>query len=897
MSTPIKYDIQQTCHEMSLLRVPELKAVCRSIGLPLSGRKADLQARIKEYVENSLRPNHVDPFRPKAIMALIQKSKVGDVLPTYESILQALRTGAFTHPVATGHAPPSSLFPSDSVDGAPHDESGDQHQTARAVGRKGSPSSVFYPSPFYNLKRMVSGSPKMAAKSPGRGTCNMKFRLSETESKFILDSKDTKLLLFCGPVSQGNRVHIQFPHPNEIKLNDNMIKDNVRGLKNKIGTAKPADLTPFVKHNAENYLQLVYAFTKEDFLVYLYIVTMNTPEKILEGVLARPKIVKPATLAYIKKILSEDEDDDLMTTSTIMTLQCPISYSRMKYPVKSVRCDHLQCFDAMSFILSQMQIPTWQCPVCQKQIEIKDLAVCDYVDDIIKSSNENVEQVVINSDGSWVAKEEEPENRPGKSTDTEQPAQTNIKDEDIDQVILDEEMSTKKAANDPIVISLDSDDEDDDVSLAEELAKLKNHPQSHSNSHTSPQKQSRTPDSLLNGKVSRASSVPLAVEQTSSFSPNERSISSNGGNAPLDRTISTEGSARVISLPSRSAGVLSTGSGSLSNHPVTTLNHTLQDNGISTITRLPRDMPATNLHRVLTDYNPSGHLNSQHDATLSNLSSKTGDVHRPSNSSSSFNGAQKRASIPNILGSAPLSNQSRTPDNRLTHGTSIHENPRLELNGDQSLLFGGNTGQASGNLAGVSPAENSRRSNSHDQSQYRLHSNAFHSTAPPNEPSKNTSPGTTVAPASVVGTNTRNTQRGPTGDVSQESVEQPQSASRASDESSARIMSPSHHTEPVVSVSTISSNTRPPILPPLPSIHRPLISPSPPVDDAPSGYYPTRQDHSKAYPSTNPRNKKPPVSPFIPRKYSSVVPKKRLLSTSDGAAKGDTNNACTNHGD
>ncbi|AGO10113.1 AaceriAAR121Wp [[Ashbya] aceris (nom. inval.)] len=897
MSTPIKYDIQQTCHEMSLLRVPELKAVCRSIGLPLSGRKADLQARIKEYVENSLRPNHVDPFRPKAIMALIQKSKVGDVLPTYESILQALRTGAFTHPVATGHAPPSSLFSPGSVDGVPREEVGD-HQTPRAAGRKGSPSSVFFPSPFYNLKRMVSGSPKMAAKSPGRGTCNMKFKLSETESKLILDSKDTKLLLFCGPVSQGNRVHIQFPHPNEIKLNDNMIKDNVRGLKNKIGTAKPADLTPFVKHNAENYLQLVYAFTKEDFLVYIYIVTMNTPETILEGVLARPKIVKPATLAYIKKILSEDEDDDLMTTSTIMTLQCPISYSRMKYPVKSVRCDHLQCFDAMSFILSQMQIPTWQCPVCQKQIEIKDLAVCDYVDDIIKSSGENVEQVVINSDGSWVAKEEETENRPGKSSDSEQPAQTNIKDEDIDQVILDEEMSTKKAVNEPIVISLDSDDEDDDVSLAEELAKLKNHPQPHANGNTSPPKQSRTPDSLLNGKISRASSVPLATEQATSFGANERPLTSSSGNSTLNQTFSSEVSARITSVPSQSADSLSNGSGMLSNQPViTTPNHSLQDSARSTVGRLPRDMPATNLHRVLTEYSQNGHFSAQHDAALSNLSPKTRVETRPSTSSSSSTGPQQRASIPNILGSTPLSNQNRTPDHRLARNTSIHENPRLELNGDQSLLFSGNTGQTAANSMGIPSSENSRRNNSHDQSQYILHSNAFHSNGTPSEPSHNSSPGITTAPANVDSTNTRSTIRGPSADVPHESIEQLKLAPRVSGESSVRSLSPHHSTDPVLPVSTVSANVRPPILPPLPPIQRPLISPSPPIDDAPSGYYPARQDHSKTYPSGNARHKKPPVSPFIPRKYSSVVPKKRLLSTSDGTTKGDTNSACTNHGD
>ncbi|CAI5174281.1 ANL_HP_G0129460.mRNA.1.CDS.1 [Saccharomyces cerevisiae] len=61
----------------------------------------------------------------------------------------------------------------------------------------------------------------------------------------------------------------------------------------------------------------------------------------------------------------------LTTTSTIMSLQCPISYTRMKYPSKSINCKHLQCFDALWFLHSQLQIPTWQCPLPSRTLDPK----------------------------------------------------------------------------------------------------------------------------------------------------------------------------------------------------------------------------------------------------------------------------------------------------------------------------------------------------------------------------------------------------------------------------------------------------------------------------------------------------------------------------------------------
>lgn len=447
----IHHDIDTTVEEMSQLRVPELKAVCRSIGLALTGRKADLQDRIKAYLNNATRSSNVDYYRSKAILTLIQKSKIGEPLPSYESIWQSLRTGAYTHPVATGEVPHISL----NIKSPIHVQ--DPKLTIS-----------FKESPFYRLKRMIQESPKLASRSTGRGVCGFKFKLNEIENQLLSSGDQYQLYMFCGllnPLGNHKNIHIQFPHPNEIKFNDVMIKDNVRGLKNQVGTAKPAILTPYIKFPPfENNLQLIYAFTKDDYLVYLYIVEVITIQEILEKVKSHPRIVKPATLQYIKKTLTEEEDEELMTTSTIMTLQCPISYSRMEYPVKSIYCHHLQCFDALWFIESQKQVPTWKCPVCQKSIYISDLAICEFVQEIIQQCSDDIEQVEIRSDGSWIPIQEDEglTNKSKNLSDTHhQNVESTLKREYQNDILL-EDSPIRQSINEPVVISLDSDEEEEE---------------------------------------------------------------------------------------------------------------------------------------------------------------------------------------------------------------------------------------------------------------------------------------------------------------------------------------------------------------------------------------------------------------------------------------------------
>lgn len=59
------------------------------------------------------------------------------------------------------------------------------------------------------------------------------------------------------------KADIAFPHQVEIKVNGSDIKANLRGLKNKPGSTRPADITSLVHKvaNYENSLVITYALT------------------------------------------------------------------------------------------------------------------------------------------------------------------------------------------------------------------------------------------------------------------------------------------------------------------------------------------------------------------------------------------------------------------------------------------------------------------------------------------------------------------------------------------------------------------------------------------------------------------------------------------------------------
>ena len=69
------------------------------------------------------------------------------------------------------------------------------------------------------------------------------------------------------------------------------------------------------------------------------------------------------------------QDPDVVATSQVLSLKCPLSYMRLVTPCRSLSCTHIQCFDATSYLQLQEQGPQWVCPICNKSAPFEQLAV------------------------------------------------------------------------------------------------------------------------------------------------------------------------------------------------------------------------------------------------------------------------------------------------------------------------------------------------------------------------------------------------------------------------------------------------------------------------------------------------------------------------------------------
>ena len=105
-----------------------------------------------------------------------------------------------------------------------------------------------------------------------------------------------------------------------------------------------------------------------------------------------------------------NDDEDVATTSLKVSVTCPLGKMRMRVPCRPVTCNHLQCFDASTFLQMNERKPTWSCPVCDKKALYDDLLIDGYFQEILDSKDTAEEnEVILEQDGSWklVPKEDE----------------------------------------------------------------------------------------------------------------------------------------------------------------------------------------------------------------------------------------------------------------------------------------------------------------------------------------------------------------------------------------------------------------------------------------------------------------------------------------------------------
>ncbi|KAF2720516.1 hypothetical protein K431DRAFT_295021 [Polychaeton citri CBS 116435] len=593
---------EQVERRLRSLTNPDLKAICKDHGQLVSGTKAILLKRCLDDMGNP---------------SITQLTGCATVLDDIMRKGSAREFEDFRYRVENnGRAPPPSMssparsqhiyqsvFSSSHEPGAQRQAGGTQ-SISKALG---SVPVKFRANPFYEVQSTVLGLRELQEQPQTRHTDRCIIKLTEDVAALLKNDSTMRLMIYCasaGNIAPYYPCDITFPNSIEVKLNGETLKHNFKGLKNKPGSTKPADITGLIRKagNYENQLEVTYALTTKRFAFLVYLVRYVSADILTERIRSRQVISKERVL---KEMGKANADPDIAATSTVMSLKDPVSIMRMRLPIRSTVCTHNQCFDGSMFMQLQEQGPTWTCPVCNKGVVFESLAVDKYVEEILQKTSTATEKVTIEPDGEWhVAKVDEEEEQ--KAAGRRRPKASYDQDDDDDDEDEDE------------------DDDDDD------LVDITDGPPS---------------KSQLNGVASHAAAVQHSTAlsktgnsatsfQTPPLSSREPSVAQSGTSAPpTNRPNNKRASSAIIDLtlsdedePPRPAKRTATG---------TNVAPILTQQGISAVPyRSPASLP--DRHSA-----SNGHHHHHHRQPSYSNANGNADSFRPSSSTSSFGGVSK----------------------------------------------------------------------------------------------------------------------------------------------------------------------------------------------------------------------------------------------------------------
>lgn len=270
-----------------------------------------------------------------------------------------------------------------------------------------------------------------------RHTVRAELRLNDDIARRLKEDESLKLLMYCG-VSTGindyTMIDVAFPNQIEVKVNNDDVKSNFKGLKNKPGSTKPADVTQYVRKTAgyANQISVCYALTTKRYAFEVQLVRHHAPASLIRKIQSARVIPKQKVLDEMNRA---NADPDIAATSSKMSLKDPVSTMRISIPIRATVCTHNQCFDGDMFLQLQEQAPTWSCPICSKTVSFESLCVDKYFEEILNNTGKSVEQVTIEPDGQWsVEKEDEDKGKSNRAKGEARAAYDDDFDDDLVEV-------------------------------------------------------------------------------------------------------------------------------------------------------------------------------------------------------------------------------------------------------------------------------------------------------------------------------------------------------------------------------------------------------------------------------------------------------------------------------
>ncbi|XP_066369969.1 E4 SUMO-protein ligase PIAL2-like [Miscanthus floridulus] len=155
------------------------------------------------------------------------------------------------------------------------------------------------------------------------------------------------------------------------------------------GPQFPTDITKMLKYGA-NIIQAVGYFNANYIIAVAFVNDLTSFSAPKLDDYAQPITVYPA-------------DSDVLEGPSRVSLNCPISFRRIKTPIKGRLCKHYQCFDYDNYMEMNSRKPNWRCPYCNTSSSFTDLRIDQKMVKILEETGDDVTGVLVFADGSWKA--------------------------------------------------------------------------------------------------------------------------------------------------------------------------------------------------------------------------------------------------------------------------------------------------------------------------------------------------------------------------------------------------------------------------------------------------------------------------------------------------------------
>ncbi|KAJ4354004.1 E3 SUMO-protein ligase pli1 [Didymosphaeria variabile] len=378
----------------------DLQRICRAEGVATSGVKSQLQGRVTDLINRAVLNNDHALFN-----RLQHHISNGPGAPAADYSTYPSRTATSSSPsMPNGRGGMANGYQRSPYGG---------YQTPAQPAR---PQYFFKESPFFEIRDMLLNNITLDTSPSHRQSVNKHLTLNDAQSARLRSDPTLRVLLFCAveqPLAPFTRLDITFPSQIEVRVNQDEVKANYKGLKNKPGSTRPADITDLLRITPANYrnsIGITYALTQkasdhQKYNVFIYMVRKFSVDELVKQIQNRSVITKDSVLREMRK---KADDPDIEVGSSVMSLKDPISTLKISTPCRSTVCSHNRCFDGESFLQLQEQAPTWTCPICNKTISFQSLAVDEYVQDILSNVSRSTDQVTVEPDGQWRNEKEPP---------------------------------------------------------------------------------------------------------------------------------------------------------------------------------------------------------------------------------------------------------------------------------------------------------------------------------------------------------------------------------------------------------------------------------------------------------------------------------------------------------